>query len=75
MEDFMFELELLKQFEKEMQDQQDPAKVSKEESSPYQNAIQEAAGQLDALFQSIDNYLMAWEDDEENAQTPENPLA
>jgi len=73
MEDFMFELELLKQFEEEMQDQQDPAKVYKEESSPYQNAIQEAAGQLDALFQSIDNYLMAWEESEEEGQTPKTP--
>lgn len=64
MDEFMLELELLRQLEED-----NPSSVEieekKESVSPYQNAQQEAMGQLAATFQRIDEILMAIELEEE----------
>ncbi len=61
MDELMLELELLKQFEdtEEVED----TEQEEERYSPYQNANQEAMGQIASMFQSLDNLFLEFEEE------------
>lgn len=64
MDELMLELELLRQMETEMTFMEEDQ--NKKRTSPYQNAEQEAMGQLAAMFDDIDEILMSIELEDKN---------